>query len=129
MPRTMFTPGVDVGTMIWTIGPDLRSALANKTPQRLLIDILDPSSEVDPRYIEYLVVTKAGRTVTGMIAAETAAGVTLRRAEKVEETILRSDIDSIFATTKSLMPEGLEQQISRQEMADLIAYLLSAAKK
>src|SRR5262249_13682478 len=64
------------------VGPDLLSALRNKTKEVLLIDILDPSREVDPRYINYMVTNSAGRVFTGMIAAETASSVTLRRAEK-----------------------------------------------
>jgi putative membrane-bound dehydrogenase-like protein len=105
------------------VGPDLLSALRNKSPEQLLSDILDPSREVDPRYITYLVTTKAGRTFSGMIAAETASSLTLRRAEKAEDTILRSQIDEIQATPKSVMPEGLEMQLTRQDVADLIAYL------
>jgi putative heme-binding domain-containing protein len=109
------------------VGPDLLSALRNKTREGLLIDILDPSREVDPRYINYLVTTKAGRSLTGMIAAETASSITLRRAEKAEDTILRSDIDEIQATAKSVMPEGLEMQLSKQDVADVIAYLQAVA--
>src|SRR5262249_27076280 len=93
------------------VGPDLLSALRNKTPEALLVDILDPNREVDPRYVDYLVATKAGRIYTGMIVAETASSVTLRRAEKAEDTILRNQIDTIQATAKSLMPEGLEIQL------------------
>lgn len=109
------------------VGPDLLSALRNKTREGLLVDILDPSREVDPRYINYLVTTKAGRVYTGMMAAETASSVTLRRAEKAEDTILRNQIDDIQATAKSVMPEGLEMQLSKQDVADVIAYLLSVA--
>jgi putative heme-binding domain-containing protein len=109
------------------VGPDLLSALRNKTREGLLIDILDPSREVDPRYINYLVTTKAGRAFTGMIAAETASSVTLRRAEKAEDTILRSDIEEIQATAKSVMPEGLEMQLNKQDVADVIAYLQAVA--
>ena len=105
------------------VGPDLLSALRNKSKEQLLSDILDPSREVDPRYINYLVTTKAGRTLSGMIAAETASSITLRRAEKAEDTILRSQIDEIQATAKSVMPEGLEMQLSKQDVADVIAYL------
>jgi putative membrane-bound dehydrogenase-like protein len=106
------------------VGPDLLSALANKTAESLLIDILDPSREVDPRYIEYVLTLKEGRVVTGLIAAETATSLTLRRAEKAEDTLLRSQIDDIRATAKSLMPEGLEMQLNPQELFDVIAYLL-----
>jgi putative membrane-bound dehydrogenase-like protein len=105
------------------VGPDLLSALRNKTPEGLLTDVLDPSREVDPRYINYVVTDKAGRVFTGMIAAETASSITLRRAEKAEDTILRSQIDTVQATAQSLMPEGLEMQLSRQDLANLIAYL------
>jgi putative membrane-bound dehydrogenase-like protein len=105
------------------VGPDLLSALRNKSKEQLLGDILDPSREVDPRFINYLVTTKAGRTFSGMIAAETASSITLRRAEKAEDTILRGQIDDIQATTKSVMPEGLEMQLTKQDVADVIAYL------
>jgi putative membrane-bound dehydrogenase-like protein len=107
------------------VGPDLVAALRNKTPERLLVDILDPSREVDARYLNYVVTTKNGRTLSGMIGTEAATSLTLRRAEKAEETVLRSDIEEIQGTAKSVMPEGLEAQLSKQDVADLIAYLLS----
>jgi putative membrane-bound dehydrogenase-like protein len=110
------------------VGPDLLSALRNKSKEQLLSDILDPSREVDPRYINYLVTTKAGRTFSGMIAAETASSLTLRRAEKEEDTILRSQLDEVQATPKSLMPEGLEMQLTKQDVADVIAYLQAVGK-
>lgn len=111
------------------VGADLLAALRNKSREALLIDILDPSREVDPRYLNYVVTTQAGRIFTGMLAAETASGITLRRAEKAEDAILRHQIDTIEATTKSLMPEGLETQLSRQDVADVIAYLLKVVTK
>jgi putative membrane-bound dehydrogenase-like protein len=107
------------------VGPDLLSALRNKSPDTLLVDILDPSREVDPRFLNYQVTTKAGRVFTGMVAAETASSITLRRAEKAEDTILRSQIEEIQATAKSVMPEGLETQLNKQDVADVIGYLLS----
>ncbi|MFL5242394.1 MAG: PVC-type heme-binding CxxCH protein [Gemmataceae bacterium] len=109
------------------VGPDLLSALRNKTREVLIIDILDPSREVEPRYVNYLVTTKAGRIMTGMIAVETPTSLTLRRAEKAEDTLLRSQIEEIQATTKSLMPEELEKLLSKQDLADLIAYLQAVA--
>jgi putative membrane-bound dehydrogenase-like protein len=111
------------------VGPDLLSALRTKTPEALLVDILDPSREVDPRYLEYVVTTKDGRVVTGLIAAETASSLTLRRAEKVEDTLLRSQIETIQATTHSLMPDGLEMQLSQQDVADVIGYLRGVVTK
>jgi putative membrane-bound dehydrogenase-like protein len=109
------------------VGPDLLSALRNKSAEQLLLDVLDPSREVDPRYLNYVVTTKNGRSFTGLIAAETASSITLRRAEKAEDTILREQIDTIEATAKSVMPEGLETQLSKQDVADVIAYLQKVA--
>jgi putative membrane-bound dehydrogenase-like protein len=106
------------------VGPDLLSALKNKSADQLLIDILDPSREVDPRYLAYNVTTTTGRTLSGLIAADTAASLTLRRGEKVEEVVLRGQIETIEVTGKSLMPDGLEAQLSKQDIADLIAYLM-----
>jgi putative membrane-bound dehydrogenase-like protein len=111
------------------VGPDLLSALRNKSPETLLVDILDPSREVDPRYLNYQIITKSGRVFTGMIASETGSSLTLRRAEKAEDTILRIEIEEIQATGKSLMPEGLELQLSKQDLGDLIAYLMQVPQR
>ena len=107
------------------VGPDLHGALGNKTKDALIIDILDPNREVDPRYAVYQAITTAGRTVTGILAVETPASITLRRADRAEDTILRSQLDSLAASSVSLMPEELEKQLSKQQLADVIAYLLA----
>jgi putative heme-binding domain-containing protein len=70
-------------------------------------------------------VTKQGRTVTGIINSESANSMTLKRAEGLEETIMRTDIEEVQATGKSLMPENLDEQLAPQDVADLIRYLLS----
>jgi putative membrane-bound dehydrogenase-like protein len=111
------------------VGADLMAALKTKTAEVLLTDILDPSREVDPRYLNYVVQSKSGRLFTGVIASETASSILLRRAEKAEDTLLRADIDEIQSTAKSLMPEGLEKQITNAELADLIAYLLGLGNR
>ncbi|VTS05025.1 PVC-type heme-binding CxxCH protein [Tuwongella immobilis] len=108
------------------VGPDLVAAIRGKPKDYLLVAILDPSREVDPRYVNYQAVTENGRLLSGMLAAETTTSITLRRAEGQEDTILRSQLDEITATPKSLMPEELEKQFTKQELADLLAYLQSA---
>ena len=106
------------------IGPNL-AAMRNRGPEAILLNVLDPNREVNPQYLNYVAITTDGRSVTGMIAAETATSVTLRRAENQSDTILRNDIDALQSSGLSIMPEGLEKDISPQAMADLIAYLLS----
>ena len=104
------------------VGPSLET-VQHRSPQEILIHVLDPSREVSPQFLDYAVRLTDGRVLTGLIADETDAGLTLRRAEKQEEAILRSEIDEITSSGKSLMPDGLEQKIKPEEMADLIAYL------
>ncbi|MBX6315350.1 MAG: HEAT repeat domain-containing protein, partial [Isosphaeraceae bacterium] len=104
------------------VGPDL-TTLADKSPETLLIAILDPNRAFEARYQDYAIQTTDGRVLSGLIAAETATSVTLRRQEGKEETLLRSEIEAMAATGRSLMPEGLEKDLSTRDLADLIALL------
>jgi putative membrane-bound dehydrogenase-like protein len=104
------------------VGPDL-ATVQNRSPEYLLIAILDPNREVDPRYVEYLAVTRSGRTLSGLLAAETDASITLRGPQGQEETILRRDLEELHSLGRSLMPEGLEKDLSLQDLADLLALL------
>jgi putative heme-binding domain-containing protein len=109
------------------VGPDLAAAAA-KPAAYLLQEILDPNRNVDGRYLEYLAQTKAGRSFSGLLAAETATSITLRAAEGKEQVLLRGEIEELSGTGKSLMPEGLEKDVGRADMADLLAYLASTAR-
>lgn len=111
----------DVG---YAVGPDL-AALANKSPEYLLAEILDPNRNLDNRYLEYRAHTIDGRSFNGLLASESSAAVTLRSAEGKETTFLRTDLDSLKSSGRSLMPEGLEKDVTPEKMADLIAYLSS----
>jgi putative membrane-bound dehydrogenase-like protein len=111
------------------VGPDLLPVLKTRTAESLLTDILDPSREVDARYLNYVARTTDGRILTGIIASETAASLVLRRAEQAEDQLLRAELEEIRSTSKSLMPEGLEQQLSPQDLADLLAYLLQSGRR
>jgi putative membrane-bound dehydrogenase-like protein len=105
------------------VGPDL-AAVVNKSAPYLLQEILDPNRNVDSRYLEYVAQTKSGRTFNGLLAAETATSVTLRAQERKEQVLLRTDIEELTSNGKSLMPEGLEKDVGKQDMADLISYLI-----
>ncbi len=87
--------------------------------------MLDPNREINPQYLNYTLRTTDGRSVTGLIASETATSVTLRRAEGASDTILREEIEAMRTAGVSLMPEGLEKQVSKQDAADIVAYLMS----
>jgi putative membrane-bound dehydrogenase-like protein len=104
------------------IGPDLAS-VAGRPSDRLLVDILDPSREVGSESYNMVIATKDGRIVSGILAAESDRAITLRRAEGVEDTVSRDQIEQLRNTGKSLMPEGFERMLTQQEMADLLEFL------
>jgi len=106
------------------VGPEL-TGLRTRNKEALLMDILDPNRAMEPNYTNYLVATKDGRVLSGVIASESATSITIRRAEGAEDTLLRQDIEQLRATGQSLMPEGLERQVGQAEMVDLIEFLKS----
>ena len=106
------------------LGPNL-AAFKSRGPEAILINLLDPNREVNPLYVNYIAQLDDGRTVTGMIVDESAANITLKRAENATDTIPRGEIEMLKGTGQSIMPEGLEKQLDRQAVADLLAYLNS----
>ena len=104
------------------VGPDL-TGVRNQPADALLLHILVPNYEVAPSYQTLAVTTRDGRSITGWLAAESESSLTLRTAFGTEETVLRSNIDSLSASGLSLMPDGLEQTMTKDEVSALIAFL------
>jgi putative membrane-bound dehydrogenase-like protein len=114
------------GTDGHTVGPDLAS-VQNKSADDLLIAILDPNREAQPIFTAYTASTEQGQVYTGIVAAETAASLTLRRAEAKEDVVLRDQIEEFVSTGQSLMPEGMEKDLSPEQIADILAFIKSLA--
>jgi putative heme-binding domain-containing protein len=109
----------------YLVGPDL-SVTTRKTDDMLVSDVLDPSNQITVGFNNYTVVTEDGRIFTGVLAAETATSVTLRREQAAEDVILRRNIDEMAASPLSLMPENLEKEVTPRDVADLIAFVRQA---
>ncbi|WP_406700518.1 PVC-type heme-binding CxxCH protein [Singulisphaera sp. Ch08] len=105
-----------------TVGPDL-FGIRNQEKPAILLHILVPDHEITQGFAAYTVATKDGRVLTGLIASETPTSLTLRQPLGKEDTILRTEVEELAASKQSLMPQGLEKNISKQEFADLLAYL------
>jgi putative heme-binding domain-containing protein len=106
------------------VGPDLAS-IGDKSPETLLVSVLDPNRAVEPRYVAYVVETKDGRTLTGVLGGETSTTITLMQPSVEPLQILRTDVKSLRSSGISLMPEGLETGMSPQDVADLIEHVRS----
>jgi putative membrane-bound dehydrogenase-like protein len=106
------------------VGPDL-ATVASRTPEDILTHVLDPNREIASNYLNYNVETADGRVVSGIIASESAAALVLKRAEGVTEVVPRDEIEQIASTGISLMPEGLEKDLTPDDFRDLIAFVRS----
>jgi putative heme-binding domain-containing protein len=109
------------------VGPDL-FGIRNQPKEAILLHILIPEAEITPGFAAYALETKSGRVLTGLIASETPTSVTLRQQLGKEESVLRSDIEQLVSSNLSLMPQALEKSLTRQELADLLAYLKGEQK-
>jgi putative heme-binding domain-containing protein len=106
------------------VGPDL-GMMAGKPVEQLVVGILDPNAAMESRYQSFTAMTTSGHEVSGIIVAETPTTLTLRAPNRPDETVLRAELKELIAGGLSLMPEGLENALSPQQLADLIAYISS----
>jgi putative heme-binding domain-containing protein len=109
----------------YAVGPDL-AALTSREPKALLQSIFDPNRDIDERYRSYTALTIDGLSHAGILAGETSTSVTLSEQQGKRHTLLRADLEVFESSGKSLMPEGLERDISPADASALIAYLNSA---
>ncbi len=106
----------------YVVGPDL-AGLTDQSKLFLLTSLLDPNKAVDGRYASYLAVTEDGKINTGILVSEQSNSITLKAQKGKVQTILRAEIDELLNTGKSLMPEGLEKEISLDDMTDLLVFI------
>lgn len=110
------------------IGPNLVS-VAGHPPEKLLVNILDPSADVQPGYYAYQCRLTDGTEVFGLIASETANSITFKLPDGTTRAVLRKEIAALQSTRASLMPAGLEAGLDPQKLADLIAFLRSGESR
>jgi putative heme-binding domain-containing protein len=110
------------GTEGQDVGPDL-ATVKTRTPEELLVAVLDPSREVNPQFAAVRILTTGGDVVDGLVGSENATAVTLRRPGGETVTLLRTRIEKLARSAASLMPDGFEKALDPAAMADLLAFL------
>jgi putative heme-binding domain-containing protein len=106
----------------YAIGPGI-DALRVFSKDEILTHMLDPNRTVDARYRLYQVETSDGATLTGIIQNETQNSVTVRQPFGGSQTLTRAKIARLTPLERSMMPEGLEEGLSLQDMADLLQFV------
>ena len=107
------------------VGPDLGKIGAIRSGRDLLESIVFPSASFARGFETYVVETKAGKTQSGILARESTDAVYLLTTERVEIRIPRDEIETFLPGRVSIMPQGLDTQLTRRELQDLLAYVQS----
>ncbi|HJP03230.1 MAG TPA: PVC-type heme-binding CxxCH protein [Planctomycetota bacterium] len=111
-----------VGGVGTSIGPVL-DGVAAKGREGLLRSILTPSAGVEGGYRTLVVRMADGRLLTGFLAEEETDALLLRRQDRPDLRVRRSEIESLRYDSLSLMPEGLLDELEPQQVSDLFRYL------
>jgi len=104
------------------VGPDL-------TPYRrddldaMLLAVVDPSAEIREGYAAYAVATSDGRVLSGVRVDSDPRVVVLRTADGEERAVDRDDVEAMEPAKTSLMPDGLLDDLTDDQVRDLLAYL------
>ena len=112
-----------IGYVGGLVGPDLTRVGGTRTPRDLLEAIVFPSASFVRSYEPVRVTTADGRVFNGLLAKDTADEVTVVIAADRTERVARADVEAVAPGAVSVMPAGLDQQLTRQELADLVAFL------
>jgi putative heme-binding domain-containing protein len=107
------------------VGPELTSIGKKLTRGQLLESILEPSKQIDPKFVTYLVETVDGQLLTGLLVSKTIDEVVLKDAQDKQIRIPNSNIEQLVPQRQSLMPELLLRDLTAQQVADLVEYLSS----
>ena len=104
------------------VGPDLFD-IRRQTKENALFHIVNPDAEIAPAFTAYLAEAKDGRVISGILVGDTPNSITLRGPLGVEATLLRTELAKLESLPGSLMPAALEAGLTKQQLADLLAYL------
>ena len=116
----------EIGYVGGHVGPDLTRIGKIRTERDLLESILFPSASFVRSYEPVVVSTKSGKIYNGLIRKDTPEEVVLALNGTEEVRLARDTIEDVQPSKVSIMPAGLDKQLSKQELADLVAFLKAA---
>jgi putative heme-binding domain-containing protein len=106
-------------------GPDLDGIGKKLGREKLLESIWQPSLQIDPKYTLWLVETKAGAVLSGLLLSRDAGQIVLRDTQNKQHQIPADEVERLVPQTKSPMPDMQLRDFTAQQVADLVAYLSS----
>jgi putative membrane-bound dehydrogenase-like protein len=113
-----------IGGVGGSIGPDLSAIGSKASRENLFESILFPSKAIADQYLTWVVETKQGLVVTGLLVEETGDHITLRDANGKDTKIDKKEIETRVKSPESLMPNNLLGYMTEDELVDVVEYLL-----
>ena len=107
------------------LGPNLSEIGKRLDRAKLLESILEPSQAIDPKFQTWMVETNAGQVISGLLVTNTDQEVVLKDAQNKEHFLTASDIDGLYPQRKSMMPDLLLRDMTAEQVADLLAFLVN----
>jgi putative heme-binding domain-containing protein len=104
------------------LGPDL-TQYQREDVQRMLLHVVNPNIEIREGFETYMILTDEGRVVSGFIADQDQQVIVMRGSDGQTSTISRDTIEDMSRQSVSMMPEGLLDQMTDEQVSDLFAYL------
>ena len=105
------------------IGPDLTTVARRFHPKEILHSVLYPSASISSQYAAKSVLTIDGKVHTGIVGAADDKTLVILTPKGEKQLVLKHEVDEMVPHKKSAMPEGLLNELSLQEIADLFSYL------
>ena len=106
-----------------TLGPDLSQIGKKATRSQILESLLEPSKQIEPAYVAYLLETTDGKFTTGLLASKTDKEVVLKVVGDKEVRVPAAKVERLAPQPKSLMPELLLRDLTAEQAADLLEFL------
>jgi putative heme-binding domain-containing protein len=107
------------------VGPELTAIGKTRAREDLLDSILEPSRRIEPQFVAYNVETKAGKLVTGLLIKRDATEVVIRDAQNQDLRLRPDEVTRLEPSRLSLMPDGLLRDLTAQQAADLLEFLVT----
>jgi putative heme-binding domain-containing protein len=114
-----------IGDRGTAVGPELSTIGRVRSREDLLLSVLEPSRRIEPAYATYAIATADGVSMSGLMVERDEKRVVLRDSQNKVVSIAANDIEELRPTRTSLMPDGQLADMTAQDAADLIEYLMS----
>jgi len=110
------------------VGPDLSEIGSKLSREALFVSILDPSAGISHNYETYLIELVSGNVLSGVLVSQTDDMVVLKTKEAIEKRVRKEDIEVMQKSETSLMPADLVKTMTREQLADIVEYLVALTK-